>query len=99
MLIICCISISFLNNTKIKVRDFNRGFDSMSSRDTSIVDELILDYLLHNCISALLLEWDVRHAEEVEGGLPRGDVRVLAEADVAQKADRGLLLVNCMIPL
>jgi len=71
----------------------------MSSRDTSIVDELILDYLLHNCISALLLEWDVRHAEELEAAAPLGDARVLAEAEVAQKADRSLLLVNCMAPL
>jgi len=67
---------------------------------SSIVDELVLDYLLHNCISALLLEWDVRHAGELEGrGPPRGDARVLAEAEVAQKADRSLLLVNCMTPL
>ncbi|KAF8424093.1 hypothetical protein EV426DRAFT_102487 [Tirmania nivea] len=70
----------------------------MSSRDTSIVDELILDYLLNNCISDLLLEWDVRHAEELEeGGLPRGDARVLAEAEIAQKADRSLLLVNSFL--
>ncbi|RPB21514.1 hypothetical protein L211DRAFT_840702 [Terfezia boudieri ATCC MYA-4762] len=69
----------------------------MSLRDTSIVDELILDYLLHNCISALLLEWDVRHAENLEEGLPRGDARVLAEAEVAQKADRSLLLVNSFL--
>lgn len=72
----------------------------MSSRDTSIVDELILDYLLHNCISALLLEWDARHIEGLKGEeLPHGDARVLTEAEVAQKADRSLLLVNCMTPL
>ena len=69
----------------------------MSSRDTSIVDEQILDYLLHNCISDLLLEWDVRHAEGLEQG--GGDARVLAEAEAVQKADRSLLMVNCMTPL
>ena len=65
----------------------------MPSGDSAAVDGLILDYLLHHCISALLQEWDARHSLNDEGGgYSRG-----ALAEAAQNADRSLLLVNCML--
>ena len=61
----------------------------MPSRNSAAVDELILDYLLHSCISALLLEWSVGHSLR-EGGYSH------ALVEAANNADRSLLLVNCM---
>lgn len=78
-----------------------------------IIDELILDYLLYNCISALLAEWSLIHPlnededeeqEEEKEYDPQaatassqpGHRRQLERKEAARKADRSLLIVNCI---
>lgn len=67
--------------------------------DTPTIDGLILDYLLHHCISALLLEWGVQHNQHEEENSPHVPLNETSCAqvkqEVAKKADRSLLLVNC----
>ncbi|KAF8461060.1 hypothetical protein BDZ91DRAFT_737792 [Kalaharituber pfeilii] len=76
----------------------------MAPRDTT-VDGLILDYLLHTCISALLTEWDYRQIVPVKvenrgssyplSGSSKRDST--AQLEAMKKADRSLLMVNSFL--
>ncbi|KAI5793814.1 hypothetical protein DFH27DRAFT_602580 [Peziza echinospora] len=57
----------------------------------TLVDELILDYLLHACITALIAEWDASNVSSPQHAIPQH------LAEISSKADRALLLVNSFL--